>query len=207
MDVHLQREYENVPIEDHDEAGSNTEVDESLMGDEKKWQEQDFQTRRKRPSLLKRILSVLRSGVNTLLLLVILGLLVVQQLRAAPTLEVGSDFTGFAPKFAPRITKFDMEYKYQRENTSEFFTDEVMHAWNDLMPSMLYLPGHNYKGDANPVSGGMGFQSVNDTTPYHDLPTPIEWPDQTVFTTSMTHQLHCLVCLISSNIAGKHLVN
>lgn len=34
---------------------------------------------------------------------------------------------------------------------------------------------------------------MNDTSPYHDLPTPIEWPDQTVFTTSMTHQLHCLV--------------
>jgi hypothetical protein len=43
----------------------------------------------------------------------------------------------------------------------------------------------------------MGFQEVNvtDTTPYHDLPTPITWPDnpsKTVYTTSLTHQLHCI---------------
>jgi hypothetical protein len=40
----------------------------------------------------------------------------------------------------------------------------------------------------------MGFVWVNDTEKYHDLPTPIMWPDKTVFTTSATHQLHCLVC-------------
>jgi hypothetical protein len=40
---------------------------------------------------------------------------------------------------------------------------------------------------------GMGFVWVNHTEQYHDLPTPVEWPDKTVFTTSMTHQLHCLV--------------
>jgi hypothetical protein len=40
----------------------------------------------------------------------------------------------------------------------------------------------------------MGFQWVKDPSKYHDLPTPIEWyDDMTVFTTSMTHQLHCLV--------------
>jgi len=134
MESHSQPKYDNVPLEDQDEAGSSTEVDESLMGDEKKWHEHDFQPRRKR-STRSRMISALRSGVNTLLLLATLGLLVRQQLQTAPTLEVGSDFTGFAPKFSPKITKFDMEYKYQRENTSEFFTDEVMHAWNDLMPS------------------------------------------------------------------------
>jgi len=44
----------------------------------------------------------------------------------------------------------------------------------------------------------MGFQVVNDTTKYHDLPTPIEWPDKTVFTTSMTHQLHCLYAIVQT---------
>lgn len=39
----------------------------------------------------------------------------------------------------------------------------------------------------------MGFVWVNDTDKYHDLPTPIMWPEKTVFTTSATHQLHCLV--------------
>jgi hypothetical protein len=143
MDSHSQPKYDNVPLEDHDEAGSNTEVDESLMGDEKKWHEHDFQTQRKR-SGRSRLMSVLGSGVNTVLLLAILGLLVRQQLwsTSKDLLEIGSDFTGFAPKFSPRITTFQMEYKYQRENTSEFFTDEVMHAWNDLMPSMSYPSRH-----------------------------------------------------------------
>jgi hypothetical protein len=136
MDAHSQPKYDNVPLDDHDEAGSNTEVDESLMGDEKKWHEEDFQPRRKK-SARCRIISALRSGVNTLLLLAVLGLLIRQQLQKAPTLEVGSDFTGFVPKFSPRITRFQMDYKYQRDNTSEFFTPEVMNAWNELMPSML----------------------------------------------------------------------
>jgi hypothetical protein len=74
-----------------------------------------------------------------------------------------------------------MDYKYARDNTSEFFTDEVLHAWNDLMPR------------------GMGFVWVNDTEKYHDLPTPVEWDEgKTVFTTSMTHQLHCLVSRVCS---------
>lgn len=40
----------------------------------------------------------------------------------------------------------------------------------------------------------MGFQWVNDTHKYHDLPKQIEWiDDMTVYTTSVTHQIHCLV--------------
>jgi len=73
------------------------------------------------------------------------------------------------------IVKFEMDQSYAPTNSSEFFTDEVLEKWNDLMPV------------------GMGFVWVNDTHKYHDLPTPIDWPDKTVFTTSVTHQLHCLV--------------
>lgn len=41
----------------------------------------------------------------------------------------------------------------------------------------------------------MGFQWVNDTEKYNNLPTPIDWYEgMTVFTTSVTHQIHCLVC-------------
>lgn len=71
-----------------------------------------------------------------------------------------------------------MDQSYAPTNSSEFFTDEVLEKWNDLMPI------------------GMGFVWVNDTHKYHDLPTPVEWPDKTVFTTSVTHQLHCLVGLM-----------
>jgi hypothetical protein len=42
----------------------------------------------------------------------------------------------------------------------------------------------------------MGFQKIPDPENYHDLPTPIVWPNATVFTTSMTHQLHCLYAVV-----------
>lgn len=45
----------------------------------------------------------------------------------------------------------------------------------------------------------MGFQWVNDTHRYHDLPKPIIWKENmTVFTTSMTHQLHCLFAIVET---------
>jgi hypothetical protein len=69
---------------------------------------------------------------------------------------------------------------YAPMNTSEFFTDEVLNKWNKLMPK------------------GMGFVWVNETHKYHDLPKPVDWPDKTVFTTSMTHQLHCLFAVVQT---------
>lgn len=47
----------------------------------------------------------------------------------------------------------------------------------------------------------MGFQEVKDPSnpKYHDMPTPIQWPDNmTVYTTSMTHQLHCLWAVVNN---------
>ena len=48
------------------------------------------------------------------------------------------------------------------------------------------------------MTDGIGFQWVNDTHRYHDLPHPIVWPNKTVFTTSMTHQLHCLFAIVET---------
>lgn len=185
MDISTQPKYETVQLDDHDEAGSHTEVEDSLMGDEKKWRDQDdFHTapRRRR----NKVLSVLKTGqsyLNTVLLLGILAVLVRQQLRipSPERWEIGGDFTGVAPPtFDQQITTFKMDQSYAPDNTSEFFTDEVLQKWNQLMPK------------------GMGFVWVNDTHKYHDLPTPVEWPDKTVFTTSMTHQLHCLYAIVQT---------
>lgn len=56
---------------------------------------------------------------------------------------------------------------------------------------------------------GMGFQWVNDTNKYHDLPKPIEWYDgMTVFTTSVTHQIHCLFAMAQtySGLSSGHSI-
>lgn len=202
-------------LDKYDEARSSTEVDESLMGDEKPWHKQQPHQPLARRSIRSKIISALwslRWVVDTLLLLAILGLLVRDQLRKPEVnqWDFGGDFTGVGPRcriahylstysficglgqeiLAPRllterlyyvvsqkIVKFEMDPSYAPTNSSEFFTDEVLEKWNELMPV------------------GMGFVWVNDTHKYHDLPTPIDWPDKTVFTTSVTHQLHCLVSI------------
>lgn len=62
---------------------------------------------------------------------------------------------------------------------------------------------------AKPNSGGLGYVQINNTKDYDNLPTPlIGYPDST-FTTSATHQLHCLhsiaqtVAAYSSNQLDK----
>lgn len=93
-----------------------------------------------------------------------------------------------------------MDQSYAPDNTSEFFTEEVLQKWNHLMPSTLpttiqfWLSVYTNKI----LTEGMGFVWVNDTHRYHDLPTPVDWPDKTVFTTSMTHQLHCLYAIVQT---------
>ena len=48
----------------------------------------------------------------------------------------------------------------------------------------------------NPISGGLGYVQINNTKDYNNLPTPLKsYPDST-FTTSMTHQLHCLHAIV-----------
>lgn len=39
---------------------------------------------------------------------------------------------------------------------------------------------------------GLGYLKVSDPSRYDNLPHPLEGYDDTVFTTSVTHQLHCL---------------
>jgi hypothetical protein len=119
MDISSQPKYEEVHLDDHDEAGSNTEVEDSLMGDEKKWHDGEYQRsqspqRRKR----NRCVSALWSGrwfLDTILLFAILGLLVRQQLRIPKgnKWEVGGDFTGVAPPSCKSLQGVHVvSYKY-----------------------------------------------------------------------------------------------
>lgn len=183
-------------------SSSSTEVDESLLGGNNnasssngKWKEghdeldrhlarQQRAQQRRRRSLRACIGTWARWGLDTVLLLAILGLVVRQQKMTSSSstspssparlLDFGGDFTGVGPRVSQQITRFTSDPSYAPMNTSEFFTEPVLQKWNHLMPV------------------GMGFVWVNDTHRYHDLPTPIDWPDKTVFTTSVTHQIHCL---------------
>lgn len=95
--------YENMPAEDYDhdndESLSNTQVDDSLMGDDKLWSEKDLRPRTRR----NKFYSILRSCrwmIDTSLLLIILGFIVREQWRTPEVNEwqIGGDMTGVGPK-------------------------------------------------------------------------------------------------------------
>lgn len=63
------------------------------------------------------------------------------------------------------------------ENGTEFFTEEVRQKWLGIVPK------------------GLGYVEVHDPSKFDNLPPrPLEGPNikNTVYTTSVTHQLHCL---------------
>jgi hypothetical protein len=80
---------------------------------------------------------------------------------------------------------------YAPKNMSKFFTSETLAKWNKLMPGTL--SGHSPRcldGSANFLIVGTGYGL----------------PNQTFFTTSMTHQLHCVVSLIHSKLPFQPLI-
>ncbi|KAI0517267.1 hypothetical protein F5B22DRAFT_603899 [Xylaria bambusicola] len=180
-------EYNGFHESTQSDSRSSTEV-ESLMGDKNMWHDVDLGSpiRQTKRDKLFSTLKSWRWTFDTVLLLVIVTLLVRDQWRQSAVLQdaniwqFGQDFTGVGPKFSSKITKFAPDESYAPNDTAEFFTDEVLDKWNQLMPL------------------GMGFVWVNDTEQYHDLPTPIMWPEKTVFTTSATHQLHCLFAIVQT---------
>lgn len=98
-----QLKYKNVELDDHDDS-SITEVEESLMGDEKQMDVEEFRQRYTTKSRRTTCLSILKEArwfLDTVLLLVIVGLLLRGQMQKANPKtsehEVGGDFTGVGP--------------------------------------------------------------------------------------------------------------
>jgi hypothetical protein len=156
--MNSQPQYENVPFDEH-EGSSTTEVEESLLGDEKLMRGEEFRQRhatKSKGAACLAILSQARWLLDTVLLLVILWLLVRDQSQKAISKtsenEVGGDFTGVGPhcRQLPRnkkwqqksdnrlvstqVTTFHINQTFAPYNTSEFFREEVLTAWNELMP-------------------------------------------------------------------------
>lgn len=98
-----QLKYENIQVDDHDDL-SITEVDESLMGDEKDLNTTEFQNRYQKRSKRVRCLSILKEArwfIDTILLVFIVVILLRGQSRnTTPKTsehEVGGDITGLGP--------------------------------------------------------------------------------------------------------------
>jgi hypothetical protein len=55
---------------------------------------------------------------------------------------------------------------------------------------------------------GLGYVEVKSPKEYNNLPHPIhDYPSQTVFTTSLTHQLHCLYTILEAHNTLKVIVD
>lgn len=78
-----------------------------------------------------------------------------------------------------QIKTFVPDLGFAPENASEFFTPEVQQKWLDMVPR------------------GLGYVKVDDPSRYNNLPHPlVGYNGSTVFTTSVTHQLHCLHSIV-----------
>ncbi|OLN86564.1 hypothetical protein CCHL11_08510 [Colletotrichum chlorophyti] len=152
---------------------SNTEVEESLMDDDKRWHSIDLNAEPKtKRSLWKRCKILLRRYrwlIDTLLLLTNIGLslglslLMYYQFEDArfPSAlrEVGGDYSAAGPHFSTKIVKFDADYAFVPPNATDFLSNATLSHWGTIMPE------------------GTGWKPVS---------------DEPFFTTSMTHQLHCI---------------
>ncbi|KAK7909108.1 hypothetical protein PG985_014986 [Apiospora marii] len=179
-----QQRYNDVSADDRDDR-SSTEV-ESLM-EEKQWPGGLSTTgRQTRTQRTCAVFNQWRWLIDTTLLVAILVFVVRLQSPAGAVqskYQLNGDITGVGPKFTEKVVKWEPDEEYAPYNISEFFEPQVLDKWNKLMPL------------------GMGFQEVKDPSSpkYSNLPTPIEWSEgKTVFTTSWTHQLHCLWAVVQT---------
>ncbi|WQF87788.1 Putative mycotoxin biosynthesis protein UstYa [Colletotrichum destructivum] len=176
----------------HDD--SMTEVSVSLLsedGGKQQWKRADIEAGRPttQPSRCTRICGFFqrwRGLVDTLMLFVIVGLLLERrEMQPAPRdkrLEPVGDLTGFAPEFTQQITTFHPTTDFVPDDPKKLFTNaSIQENWLSIVPR------------------GLGYVVMQDPAAHDNLPVPLpEFAPRTVFTTSMTHQLHCLYAILES---------
>ncbi|OLN92793.1 hypothetical protein CCHL11_06693 [Colletotrichum chlorophyti] len=172
-----------------------TEVSMSLLGndgeDEKSWKRADIEggTRTRHTNYCAKVCGAFhrwRWLVDTTLLLIIVGLLLERRGLRTPVrdkrLEPAGDLTGFAPEFTQQITTF--------HPTTDFVPDD---------PKNLFANSSYQQNWLAMVPKGLGYLDIKNPERYDNLPVPLpEFAPRTVFTTSMTHQLHCLYAILES---------
>ncbi|KAH8881481.1 hypothetical protein GQ53DRAFT_788029 [Thozetella sp. PMI_491] len=188
--------YETVSLnDDHEEARSSTEVDESLMGDDKEW----HPSRRTKKRTCMTVFNKYRWMIDTFLLLVIVSLLVLLRndwaARTFPksSFQVGGDFTGAGPQFETKIVKFDQNNAFIPTDPHKWFNNETLNTWAGLLPASTGWgkPGEVFSATSMThqlhclFMMGRIFSAMlmnqTETLPSHFLPNDWEW-----------HFMHCI---------------
>jgi hypothetical protein len=163
------------PVEEElafEDNRSSTEVEEGLIGgkEEQEWSAEMSIKRKSRYHYPSR-----RGLLEAGLVLVIIVLLIERFKFPLRAYDITGDVTGFAPSFKHKVMAFEPDLDFIPANTSTFWDQPIRDKWLGIVPR------------------GLGYVKVMEPSKYVELPTPIhDYPNETVFTTSMPHQLHCL---------------
>ncbi|KAK1755530.1 hypothetical protein QBC47DRAFT_460516 [Echria macrotheca] len=148
--------------------------------------------RRARARRIRTAVSIFRGLFDTIILITIVYLLLerrnIQQHDMSASTEkehehqLGGDITGFAPRstsVSQKIKKFSPNPSFIPTNLTSFFTPSTTQAWLSLVPR------------------GLGYIHTQNTSHLHPpVPVPLAGYPPSTFTTSVTHQLHCLHAII-----------
>jgi hypothetical protein len=186
-----------------DHSDSSTEI-----GD---WDTEDAVRSRQRNKTVWKRVKGYRWILDTALLLVIVGLLVEkrwQRHTKSHQYDLAGDITGFAPTFSQQIVSFKPDPVFAPEDATEFWSNETQHAWLSIVPGILRLRRSYYNRITLTMwVEGLGYVNVKNPSEFSNLPHPIhDYPNQTVFTTSVTHQLHCLYTILEAYNSMKLMV-
>lgn len=212
----------------HDD--SSTDVDDlsaSRQLEDKRynWEEYSHTHPPQRQSRWRQCCSsmLLQGLLNTILLLLVLALLLDRRWHQNRygQLEGSGDITGFIPPASQQIKTFVPDMAFTPENGSDFFSQAVRRKWLSIVPSThttypvlaLHIPPPPKSSSRQPalvliirIAEGLGYLKVDHPSDYDNLPHPVEGYKDTVFTTSVTHQLHCLYNILevySSMTSGE----
>ncbi|KAF7190114.1 Oxidase ustYa [Pseudocercospora fuligena] len=112
---------------------------------------------------------------NAFLISIILWLLIS---RKHPHPELASDINNIWPKFPNQIIEFQPNPNFTGNLTSPNFIDSIKKPWLSLVPK------------------GLGFIEVPNHPNHPNMPPPLREYKIPTYTTSVTHQLHCLFMIM-----------
>jgi len=121
---------------------------------------------------------------NIILSVIIVGLLfALKDLRSTKAYDCAEEINHIIPEVSRHIVTFAPDSRYIRDRSSTSSEDDTLKSWLALVPR------------------GLGFILVDKPEKYN-LPPPIRmWNEtvsnMTVYTTSVTHQLHCLHAIMT----------
>ncbi|TKA32780.1 hypothetical protein B0A50_01005 [Salinomyces thailandicus] len=114
------------------------------------------------------------------LLTLIFALSTLGLLARKADLQIAGDVAKISPYFRHQITTFQPNQSFVANLTTPSFKNSTHHLWLDIVPK------------------GLGFLHIPNPENNAQLPPPYHRHNKTVYTTSMTHQLHCLYMIMGS---------